>query len=74
MVKHNYMTVEELLAIHGGNVEKLAKTIGVAASTIYGWREAGKIPHGRQCQIEVESGYAFLSDWTVERHKREQGY
>lgn len=66
------MNAEQLIEHYGGSIEETAKAHKVTIDAVYKWRHAG-INHARQCQIEVETGYALLSDYTVTRNKLSAG-
>ena len=61
------MNVKQLLDYHGGDIKRAAKAHDVTIDAIYKWRRENKISHARQCQIEVETGYDLLSDYTERR-------
>lgn len=61
------MTPQELLNHYGGKVKNVAQALNISVGGVYHWLNAGLIPHQRQCQIEVESGYKLLSDFTAKR-------
>lgn len=61
------MTPQELLNHYGGKVKNVALALNISVGRIYHWLDAGSIPHQRQCQIEVETGYELLSDFTTKR-------
>ena len=63
------MKPDELIT-HYGSVEKAADAIGVTIGAVYQWLASGEIPKLRQSDIEVKSGYALLSDFTKQRHKK----
>lgn len=61
------MNAKHLLDYYGGDIKKAAQAHGVTIDAIYKWRKENKISHPRQCQIEVETGYALLSEFTERR-------
>ena len=47
---------------HFGSPALAAKSLGLAAPTIYDWLESGEVPEARQYQIEIATNGALRAD------------
>lgn len=57
---------------HYKSVENAAANIGVTVGAVYQWLQSGEVPPMRQSDIEVKTGYALLSDFTISRREAER--
>ena len=47
---------------HFGTQQRIARALGMAQSSVAEWFAAGRIPEGRQYQIELATGGALRAD------------
>lgn len=52
------MTPDELIA-HFGGISATARALGVKPPSVSEWKAAGRVPPGRQYQVEVVTGGAL---------------
>lgn len=55
------MTPDELIA-HFGGISATARALGVKPPSVSEWKAAGRVPPGRQYQIEVVTDGALRAD------------
>jgi DNA-binding transcriptional regulator YdaS (Cro superfamily) len=55
------MTLEDLQKHYGTQVS-IAQALGIAQSSVSGWFQSGRIPDGRQYQIELATEGALRAD------------
>lgn len=55
------MTVQDVIDYYGG-VAKVARALGISYVSVREWRERGKVPMGRQWEIQAKTAGALQAD------------